>query len=53
MDKWSDALHMWGAMTGLAVFLLVALTAIAWYAHHKATADEDDADLAAELQGRR
>jgi hypothetical protein len=52
MWVWDDGLEVWGAMTGLAVLLLLLLAVLAWCAHRAAAAVEDDADLAAELQGR-
>ena len=51
MWHWQDGLQVWGAMTGVAVLLLAVIAALAWYAHHQGTAEDDDADLAAELRG--
>ncbi|MGX5653680.1 hypothetical protein ACWKWC_02790 [Geodermatophilus nigrescens] len=50
MWNWQDGLQAWGAMTAVAVVLMAVITALAWYAHHHVTA-EDDPDLTAELRG--
>jgi hypothetical protein len=50
-NGWIDALQLWLAMTGSAVLLLALIAAVDRYARHRAAASDDDADLAAQLQG--
>ncbi|MGR7023576.1 hypothetical protein [Geodermatophilus sp. URMC 62] len=51
-NDWTDALQLWLAVTAVAVLLLALVAAADRCAPHRAAADDDDADLTAELQRR-
>ena len=49
-NDWTDALQLWLAVTAVAVLLLALVAAVDRFAPHRAAADDDDADLTADLQ---